>query len=121
MKTYVQNLALLSAVIAFGCQTNKGGGEAQLPAVSQDSTSAAAEQASEITIEGIVKYINYGKDGYTASIETNDNEIYYATISRANLKDAGQYRDLNTSEIVRLSGERWQLDGKNQLTVREIK
>lgn len=125
MKCYVQNLAMLSAVIAFGCQSNKTEihpEEVKTPAVSAKGTSDAQTTAAKETqtIDGLVKETNHGKDGYTAKIETNDGKIFYATVSRANLKDAKQYRDFNANEIVKLTGEVWRLEGKDQLTVREI-
>lgn len=126
MKTYVQNLTMLSAVIAFGCQSNKTETpveEPQAPTVTASDTTAAAtpgESMQSKTIDGIVKYTSHGKDGFTAAIETNDGTVYQATISRANLKDPKQYRDFNTNELVKLTGDSWKMGQDNQLTVRVI-
>lgn len=127
MKMYAQNLALLSAVIAFGCNSNKTEPQAEEPqtqtVTAEDSTTTAvqSEEAKQTkSIEGVVKEISYGKDGFTATVETKDDGIYQATISRVNLKNAKQYREFNNSEIVKLTGDFWKMGSDNQLTVREI-
>lgn len=127
MKSYVQNLAMLSAVIAFGCNSNKTESQSEMPADSikteTDTTAAATDAAATTalkTIEGVVTSTTHGKDGYTATIETKDEGNFQATISRANLKDPKQYRDFNSNEIVKLTGDFWKMGAENQLTVREI-
>ena len=130
MKMYVQNLALLSAVIAFGCQSNKSENavaaeEAQTKNVTTQETTTTSDSDKESavqsqTIEGVVMQTNHGKDGYTAKIETKDGGVLQATVSRANLKDPKQYREFNSNEIVKLTGDSWQMGEENQLTVREI-
>lgn len=128
MKTYVQNLAMLSAVIAFGCNSNKTepqADQAKTENVAHETDAAPNENATgqtmeNKTIEGIVTATAHGKDGYTATIETKTDGIFQATVSRANLKDPKQYRDFNANEIVKLSGDSWKMGDDNQLTVREI-
>src|SRR6187402_2240740 len=109
MKPYVQNLALLSAVIAFGCNSNKTEPQAdqiKTGSVTTETDSVPNENAKESmeskTIEGVVTATNHGKDGFTATIETKDEGVFEATVSRANLKDPKQYRDFNSNEIVKL-------------------
>lgn len=129
----IQNLAMLSAVIAFAsCNSNKP--EPQTDTEPQKETittemdtakqaAAASQQAKPnetLTIEGTVKEIANGKDGYTASILTSDNQTYKATISHSNLKDAKQYRTFNTNEIVKVTGDSWKMGEENHITVREI-
>jgi hypothetical protein len=127
MKMYVQNLAMLSAVIAFGCNSNKTEPQAEEPKTQTVTTEDASHETTEQTqqtevktIEGTVKATNHGKDGFTATIETKGGGMYQATISRANLKDAKQYREFNNNEIVKLTGDSWKMGEDNQLTVREI-
>lgn len=126
MKPYVQNLAMLSAVIAFGCHSNKTEPQSEMPAdnvTATDSATATTDAAATTetkTIEGVVTSISHGKDGYTATIETKGEGNFKATISRANLKDPKQYRDFNANEIVKLTGDFWKMGPENQLTVREI-
>ena len=52
------------------------------------------------TVKGKVGSIEYGKDGYTAKILTLKEEIYYATVSHANLLDQKQYRTFKVGEEV---------------------
>ncbi|PWB20032.1 hypothetical protein DCO46_20800, partial [Flavobacterium sp. HTF] len=37
------------------------------------------------TISGKVESVEFGKDGYTAKINTDKNEVYFATISIVNV------------------------------------
>lgn len=128
MKTYVQNLAMLSAVIAFGCNSNKSEpqpDQMKTESVATETDTAVAEptteQSKEVrTIEGVASATNHGKDGYTVKIETAHDGIFQATVSRANLKDPKQYREFNANEIVKLSGDVWKMGEEKQLTVREI-
>lgn len=122
MKTNIQNLAMLSAVIAFGCHSDRTGEKVN----NASKTETALSEKKTITtpeiinIEGIVKTIFHGKDGYIANIHTNNNLIYFATISRSNLKDPQQYRQFKVNETVKLNGDHWKIDDEDQLTVREI-
>ncbi len=172
MKYNVQNLAFLSAVIAFGsCQQHKqstideSGNEVIKirkpaddtlivqsepdetiatkvtespaatvtaeksppakaveikPAVKTEKPADEVKPARAMTVKGVVKDINRGKDGYTAKIETADGQLISATVSRSNLYDAKQYRDLAVGETVKVTGNTWLLDGVNQMTVRVL-
>lgn len=127
MKIHIQNLAMMSAVIAFaGCNSYNQEQQAEkITATAATEADTAQDQVSEApanemkTIEGVVKSMTPGKDGYTAEVETKEG-IYKATISRANLNDPKQYRNFNTSEIVKLTGDSWTMEQEKQLTVREI-
>lgn len=169
MKYNVQNLAFLSAVIAFAsCQQHKestideAGNEVikirkptedtivespqteqapasvptadeplknqpakmvtpREPASAQTSNSAdTGKPAPMITVKGIVREITRGKDGYTAKIETSGGDVVAATVSRSNLRDPDQYRELAVGDAVRVSGNTWKLDGVGQMTVRAL-
>lgn len=75
----------------------------------------------EITITGIVTAIENGKDGYTAQIQTDDKQIYYATISNVNLgENASKYRRFTIGERVSVTGEFWELGTEKRITVRDI-
>ena len=125
MNSNIQNLTMLSAVIAFAsCNSHKV--ESQPDSnIQTETVQPTTKNTNEVTsdgkvVEGIVNEITFGKDGYTATIETNEKVIYQATISRVNLTDPKQYRDLNKNEIVKLKGDVWKMEDENQLTVREI-
>jgi len=81
---------------------------------------ACAEQKNANTITGVVQDIQNGKDGYTAQIQTVDNETYYATISHANLTDHSQYRTVQVGETIEVAGDQWDMEGKKQITVRAL-
>ena len=71
------------------------------------------------TVEGIVKATNHGKDGYTAELETEAG-IYFVTISHSNLTDHEQYREVKVGDTIKVTGDSWMMDDKNQITVRVI-
>jgi hypothetical protein len=76
--------------------------------------------APSITVKGVVKDINMGKDGYTAKLETPDGQLVAVTISRSNLNNPKQYKTVAVGDIIKVSGESWKLDGQSQITVRQI-
>jgi hypothetical protein len=124
--TNIQNLAMLSAVIAFAaCESNKkstiteAGNEVvkvrtPTTATAQDST------ASYKSVEGVVTNINNGKDGYTAELKSSDGAIYFATISRSNLDNPAEYCSVSKGDQLKVSGEHWKMDEKDQITVRKV-
>ena len=129
VKTNIQNLTMLSAVIAFAsCEQHKqatindtGVEVVKVRTPHKDTINKAVEPEMETrSIEAVVLEINNGKDGYTAKVETANKEIYYATVSRANLKDATQYKTLKTGDKAKFTGDFWKMENKDQLTVREL-
>jgi len=78
---------------------------------------------NEVTLKmvsGEVKDITFGKDGYTAKVLSVTDDIYYVTISRANLKNPEQYKSLQIGEKLKVSGDFWVMDGAQQITAREF-
>lgn len=129
IKTNIQNLAMLSAVITFAsCEQHKqskvtkSGTEVVKVRTPQEDTldKSAEPQMESRSIEATVVEINSGKDGYTAKVETGTKEIYFATVSHANLKDHSQYKTLKPGDKVHLAGDFWKMNDENQLTVREL-
>lgn len=128
MKFSLGNLIVLSAAFVLAsCNSNKTESSTANPQTAVERSTSdsiipndkVADEKTK-TIEGIVKEIAFGKDGYTATIETNEKLIYQATISRVNLTNPKQYRDFNKNEIVKLKGDVWKMENENQLTVRAI-
>ena len=72
------------------------------------------------SIIGIVKALEYGKDGYTAKVETADRQIYFVTISHSNLKNPNTYIDFNIDQTIKVTGEFWKMGEENQISVNEI-
>jgi hypothetical protein len=129
MKYNIQNLALLSAVIAFAsCESNKkstinetGDEVVKVRTPTQDTVNKDEKPAADIrSVEGKVIDTNHGKDGYTAKIETSGKEIYAVTISHSNLKDPKQYKEVKAGETLKVTGDFWKMGEENQITVRVI-
>lgn len=72
------------------------------------------------TVSGKVESIESGKDGYTAKINTNKNEIYFATISIVNVGGPEKYKKLKEGDEVSLKGEIWKTDTEKHIKVKEI-
>jgi hypothetical protein len=70
---------------------------------------------------GKVQEIVLGKDGYTAKLATAENSIYLVTISRANLLEPTQYRQVSTGETIQVKGDIFKISGVNHMTVRVLK
>ena len=83
------------------------------------ASTAAVKEIIEVT--GKVKSIINGKDGYTATLVTNEELIYNATISIPNMTDPANYRRVAIGESVTVSGELWKIQNENQITVRRMK
>lgn len=72
------------------------------------------------TISGKVESIERGKDGYTAKISTDKNEVYFAVISIVNVGGPQNYKQLKVGEEVSLKGEIWKTDTEKHIKVKEI-
>ena len=71
-------------------------------------------------ISGKVESIEFGKDGYTAKIKTDKNQIYYATVSIVNLGGFKNYKKLQEGDVVSLKGTIWKVDKEEHIKVKEI-
>lgn len=81
---------------------------------------SCASKKDKNTISGKVMSIEKGKDGYTAKINTNKNEVYFAIISIVNLGGPQNYKQLQKGEEVSLKGEIWKTETENHIKVKEI-
>jgi hypothetical protein len=72
------------------------------------------------TVSGKVVSVEFGKDGYTAKINTDKNEIYFALISIVNVGGPQNYKELKEGEEVLLKGEIWKTETENHIKVKEI-
>ncbi|MGO4771643.1 hypothetical protein ACEN2I_08260 [Flavobacterium sp. W22_SRS_FK3] len=72
------------------------------------------------TISGKVQSVEFGKDGYTAKINTDKNEVYSAIISIVNVGGPQNYKQLKEGEEVTLKGEIWKTDTEKHIKVKEI-
>ena len=127
MKKVYRSLILVVAITAMtSCNSNKKATVAEDGTeVVKVRTPEATEESKEeekdsiISVEGEVKEINQGKDGYTAILTTEDG-IYFATISIPNLKDPKQYRAVKIGETIKVKGDSWKMEEDNYITVREL-
>jgi hypothetical protein len=69
--------------------------------------------------EGTVEKIEYGKDGYTASLKDKKGEDFDAIISRIRMEKT--YKVLKAGDKVELSGDTIHLDNKVRILVKNIK
>jgi RecJ-like exonuclease len=69
-----------------------------------------------VSVKGKVAEIQRGKDGYVATIKTDDNKTYSVLISSVNLDGSGQYREVQIGETIEVEGKAWSKDGR-QITV----
>lgn len=71
-------------------------------------------------ISGKVISIENGKDGYTAKINTDKNEVYFATISIVNLGGPEKFKRFKEGDEVSVKGEIWKTDTEKHIKVKEI-
>ncbi|MEN2402389.1 hypothetical protein GKZ90_0021545 [Flavobacterium sp. MC2016-06] len=72
------------------------------------------------TVSGKVDAIESGKDGYTAKINTENKEVYFATISIVNVGGPENYKRFKIGDVVSVKGEIWKTDDENHIKVTEI-
>ena len=127
MKKVYRSLILVVAITAMtSCNSNKKAtvtedGTEVVKVRTPEATEESKEEEKDsiISVEGEVKEINQGKDGYTAILTTEDG-IYFATISIPNLKDPKQYRAVKIGETIKVKGDSWKMEEDNYITVREL-
>lgn len=67
------------------------------------------EKPLVISVEGVIQHIENGKDGYVATLKTEDGQIYNATISIVNLqKHDGEFHRYEIGDTITVSGETWE-------------
>lgn len=82
--------------------------------------SCANMKDSNRTVSGKVEAIEGGKDGYTAKINTDQKEVYFATISIVNVGGPQNYKQVKIGDIVSVKGEFWKSEDENHIKVTEI-
>ncbi len=81
---------------------------------------SCATMKKDNTVTGKVESIENGKDGYTAKINTDKNEVYFAVISIVNVGGPQNYKRFKEGDEVSLKGEIWKTDTEKHITVKEI-
>lgn len=77
-------------------------------------------QDIEQTITGIATAIDFGKDGYTASINADDGMVYQALVSIVNVGGPDNYNDMNVGDKATLQGKVWMSGEQKNMTVSKI-
>ena len=75
--------------------------------------------SKEYSAKGTVEKIEYGKDGYTASLKDKDNNDFDALISHVRMQK--EYKVLKVGDKVELAGDTIHLDNKVRVLVKKIK
>lgn len=109
MKRILIIAVLAVAVNVVACNDKKADSEVvttETPAMPEDA------ETKSVTVKGIVIKVEHGKDGYTAQIKDGDGQYYFVTVSRANLAEPGNYREVNVNDEITASGEQWEMNGE---------
>lgn len=72
------------------------------------------------TVSGKVESVESGKDGYTAKINTDAKEVYFATISIVNVGGPQNYKQVKIGDVVSVKGEFWKTEEENHIKVTQI-
>lgn len=86
-----------------------------------ENPEVASADGDTITVTGKVIKVNVGKDGYTATITTEEEKEYSAIISIPNLKEPKQYRTVSEGDIITVTGEVTNLESDVLIKVEEFK
>ncbi len=109
------------AMTACNSGTSEQSSKDSVPAVPEKTVEEIPVEEGPPPVTGVVQEIIQGKDGYTAKIKTAQDSVFYVTISQSNLNDHMQFRTAKAGDTLRVSGERWEMDDKTQITVREFR
>ena len=117
--TAIKTLFLLLVMNSvFSCTDNNNNipkTDASTPTVVMNETSA-----DTITINGTIKTMTFGKDGYTADVQTESEGIYAALVSIVNVGGRENYKQCNIGDKVSFKGVPSVLGDVKQLMVKEI-
>jgi hypothetical protein len=111
-------LLLLSLNLALSCSNDKP----NTPTTGATAQNAAPSEKSpeSMTINGTVKAITFGKDGYTADVQTEKDGNYAALVSIVNVGGRENYKPCGMGDNVTFKGVPSVLGGVKQLMVKEI-
>ncbi len=106
---FITALFSATALTYSSCKTVKANDVAQI-------------ENENLRVNGKIIHIENGKDGYMATLLTNDNKEYTATVSIANLNKRGQnYKKYDVGETITVEGPFWKDDsGKTYITAYKL-
>ena len=82
--------------------------------------SEEVETIENITISGIVRSLEHGKDGYTSNIQTDEGDTYAALVSIVNLGGPENFIQFKLGDKVTVSGTTSMIGAEKQLKVDKI-
>jgi hypothetical protein len=80
--------------------------------------SSCASTTKVFSAKGTVQSIEFGKDGYTASLKDAAGKEFDAVISRVKLQT--NYKQLKAGDVVKLYGDTMNLENKLRIIVNKI-
>lgn len=112
MTTVVKLAAFFLAMnLAFSCSGHQNNNQPQ---------ASTAQNAETITINGIVASVTFGKDGYTAEVQTEKDGVYAALVSIVHVGGREKYKSCEVGDKVTFRGTPSVVAGAKQLKVTEI-
>jgi hypothetical protein len=117
--TFFKMLLLLAAInLTYSCSNQKDNN----PNSNETTQNVVADEGNTetIVINGTVKEIVFGKDGYTAQVATEKEGIYAALVSIVNVGGPANYKQCNIGDNVSFKGVPSTLGDAKQLMVKEI-
>src|SRR5690606_1598758 len=110
MKNLVLALFTITTLVTTGCVCKK------------NKMETTEQNQESVTVTGKMTLVTNGKDGYTAVLQTANNKVYNATISRINLQKSGsEYKRYEEGETITVSGFIWvDTEGVTYITVTEL-
>lgn len=97
--------------MAFSCSEQKS---------NRQNAETATPNADPITIKGMVRDVAFGKDGYTAEVQTETEGMYAALVSIVNVGGREKYQPCHVGDKVIFKGVPSVLGDAKQLKVTEI-
>jgi hypothetical protein len=120
IRTTIINTLLLLLVMnmVLSCSDNKN--NTSNVSTSTQNNALNEKTADTISITGTVRAITFGKDGYTAEVQTDAEGIYAALVSIVNLGGRENYKSCEVGDKVSFKGVPSVLGDAKQLKVTEI-
>lgn len=80
-------------------------------AAANDTVAPAVDTEAPVTVtvRGKVSQVTNGKDGYTAQIKDDSGREYFVTISRVNMADGNQYKEVKAGDMITVKGESFKM------------
>jgi hypothetical protein len=119
MTKIITTLSLLLVMsLIFSCSNNKNA-NSNTDATTQNDA-IKAKSVESVSLNGTVKAVTFGKDGYTAEVQTDSEGIYMALVSIINVGGIEKYKPCDVGDKVSFKGIPPVLGEAKQLQVKEI-